>query len=297
METLLRLVAGTALPARWFVPGLPRLGELAARTGRLRLEVVSHCWRYAHLMAYQLSSLVRFPPSELDVRMTVCHAPEDRGTVELLEHFGAIQVPGVRWNWEAMERTHLMRRAIGRNRVALASEADWVWFTDCDVIFHEGCLDGLAGVLQGRRDALVHPATEWVTPLLPDDDPVLRAWHHDPGVLELDTGPLMERSLDRATGPMQITHGDAARTLGYCDALSAYQQPAETWQKAREDRAFRWLMGTQGTAVDVPGVHRIRHATKGRYGGPGVTAALRGGIRRLRSWLRERSADTATPAS
>ena len=297
METLLRLLAGTSIPARWFVPGLSLPDPLPARTGTLRLEVVSHCWRYAHLMAYQLSSLVRFPPSELELRMTVCHSSEDRGTVELLEHFGALEVPGITWNWKAMERTHLMRRAIGRNRVALATEADWVWFTDCDVIFHHGCLDGLARALQGRRDALVHPATEWVTPLLADDDPVLTRWHDDPGVLELDAGPLMERSLDRATGPMQITHGDAARALGYCDALSTYQQPAETWQKAREDRAFRWLLDTQGTPVDLPGVHRIRHATKGRYGGPGLVAGLRGSIRRLRSWFRERGADVSTRES
>jgi hypothetical protein len=293
METLFRLVAGTPVPARWLVPGVPRLGPLPVRTGDLRLEVVSHCWKYAHLMAYQLSSLVRFPPTEIEVRMTVCHAPEDRGTAELLDYFGAQDVPGVTWNWQPMERTHLMRRAIGRNRAALATEADWVWFTDCDVIFHEGCLDGLARALQGRSDALVHPAVEWVTPLLSDDDPVLTAWHRNPGVLELHTGDLLERPLDRATGPMQITHGDAARTLGYCDALGTYQKPAETWQKAREDRAFRWLLGTQGAPVDVPGVHRIRHASKGRDRRSAEKAGLGGLMHRVRTRLRRRRGDAA----
>jgi hypothetical protein len=244
-------------------------------------------------MAYQLSSLVRFPPAEIEVRVTVCHALEDQGTVELLDFFGAREVPGVTWNWLPLERTHLMRRAIGRNRAALATEADWVWFTDCDVLFSEGCLDGLARALQGRNDPLVHPAVEWVTPLLSDDDRVLTAWHRSPGLLELDTESLLVRPLDRATGPMQITHGDAARTLGYCDALGTYQEPAETWQKTREDRAFRWLLGSHGAPVDTPGVHRIRHASKGRDRGSGAESGSGGLAHWIRARLRERRGGSA----
>jgi hypothetical protein len=291
MEPLLRLLAGTSIPAHWLVPGLPRLRPLPGRTGPLRLEVVSHCWKYAHLIAYQLSSLVRFPPSGLEVRMTVCHTPEDRDTLELLEFIGAREVPGVTWNWMAMERTRLMNRAIGRNQAALATDADWIWFTDCDVIFHEGCLDGLARALQGRTDPLVHPAVEWVTPLLADDDPVLTEWHRNPAVLELDTGAILARPLDRATGPMQIAHGDAARTLGYCDALRTYQKPAETWQKAWADRAFRWLLGTRGAPLDIPGVHRIRHLSKGRDRSSDARTGLRGLSQRIRTRLRERRGD------
>src|SRR5690554_1584678 len=82
-----RLLAGGALPARWFERGLPPVDARAARTGRLSLEVVSHCWNYAHLLVYQLSSLVLNPPRELDVTMTVFHAVEDERTVRLLEFF------------------------------------------------------------------------------------------------------------------------------------------------------------------------------------------------------------------
>lgn len=252
------------------------------------MEIVSHCWQYGHLLAHQLSSLVRHPPERVHVTMTVFHSREDRGTVELLDFFGALEVEGVSWNWRALDRSHLMRRAIGRNRAALGTSADWVWFTDCDVIFDEGALTVAGDALQGRTDALVHPAREWRTPLLAPEDPILQPWSPDRGVLELDPEPFIPHELDRATGPMQITHGDAARRLGYCDALSVYQRPADRWQKATEDRAFRWLLGTQGTAVEIPGVYRIRHAHKGRYGAPGLIAGLRGGIRRLRSWIRER---------
>ncbi len=295
METLLRLLVGTPLPARWVVRGLPSLGKLPSRAGLLELEIVSHCWRYGHLLIHQLASLIRFPPHDLKVRMTVFYAPEDRDTARLLDFVGTYDPPGVEWNWQPVDRRHLMRRAIGRNRAALNTRADWIWFTDCDVVFHEGCLDGTARALQGCSEPLVHPAREWRTSLLGPDDPLLAPWTEERGLPEIDPERFHEHRLDRATGPMQITHGDAARALGYCDALSTYQEPADAWQKATEDRAFRWLLGTQGMAVDIPGVYRIRHAQKGRYGSPGLVAGIRGGIRRLRSWVRERG--TASSAA
>ena len=35
--------------------------------------------------------------------------------------------------------------------------------------------------------------------------------------------------------------------------------------KTYEDRAFRWLIGTHGTPLDIPNVCQIRHIVKGRY--------------------------------
>ena len=37
------------------------------------------------------------------------------------------------------------------------------------------------------------------------------------------------------------------------------------WMKTYEDRAFRWLIGTHGTPLDIPNVCQIRHIVKGRY--------------------------------
>ncbi len=317
MERLLPIAASGVVPARWVEPRLPPPSARTARTGRLRLEIVSHCWRYAHLLAHQLGSLVRFPPREVDVRMTVYHAAEDAGTVALLAAVGEHDVPGVTWDWRTLPRRSLMRRAIGRDHAARVTEADWVWFTDCDVLFREDCLDRLAAAVQGRRDALIFPRVEQVTPLLPDDHPMVGAAGTGGGGGEggdggeggeggeeagegertgagaaagpalpedVDPGLFAPRERDRATGPLQITHGDVARAVGYCHALAHYQRPAATWQKAREDRAFRWLLRTQGTPVDVPGVHRIRHAAKGRYRG-GVWSTSRGAVRQMQERL------------
>ena len=78
-------------------------------------------------------------------------------------------------------------------------------------------------------------------------------------VVDVDTSQFNEHKLSRATGPFQITHGDVARACGYCDVINYYQKPAAHWCKAYEDKAFRWLLGTDGTPLDIEGAYRIRH--------------------------------------
>lgn len=279
---LWRLAPGMRLPPGWFVRGAPA-GPATSQPARspLTLEVVSHCWNYSHLLAYQLSSLVLNPPQRIHVRMTVCHCPTDTATVAMLAFFAARSVPGVEWNWLPLRREELMRRAIGRNRAALGSRADWVWFTDCDLVFGEGCLDALAAALDGRTDVLVFPREERCTPMLPPDDPVLLAAAQRPAVVTIEPDRFEIQHPRKATGPLQIARGDAVRRLGYCDGLRAYQAPTERWRKTYEDRAFRWLLGSDGTRVDVPGVYRIKHVAKGRYDG-GMISRLRSRVRRWR---------------
>lgn len=276
----LRLAASGLIPARWYLPSLPGPESRASRTGTLHLEIVSHCWNYAHMQVYQLSSLVLFPPKNLTVTMTVFYGEQDIKTVELLEFFGRQQVPGVTWNWQPLPKQALFRRAIGRNQAAKQTRADWIWFTDCDLLFRDNCLDALAAALQGRNDVLVYPKAEYCTGLLPPDAAILKPVMDPLMVLDVDPDLFTVFPRDRATGPLQITHGDVARAVGYCESLNYYQQPSNTWCKAYEDRAFRWLLRTQGTPLDVPGVYRIRHVAKGRYTGSALNTGVRSALRK-----------------
>lgn len=282
-----RLAAKGWVPARWFEPDLPPVSSRVAKTGHLELEVVSHCWNYSHLLAYQLSSLVLFPPSQLNVTMTIFYCPEDVQTKRLLEFFATQSIPGITWNWRALPREELFRRAIGRNRAALETRADWVWFTDCDLMFRDGCLDSLANLLQGRRDALVFPEEERTTDMLAQDNPMLTAAANAPRVLDIDTGAFTVKRPSKATGPLQIAHGDVCRAAGYCRHIALYQQPVEQFAKCHEDRAFRWLIQSQGEPLPIPGVYRIRHIAKGRYTGSEANTGIRTALRRLQSRLRD----------
>ncbi|MBX2825316.1 MAG: hypothetical protein KTR33_11350, partial [Gammaproteobacteria bacterium] len=99
-----RLAAGSRLPATWFENRVPGIAERQAKTGKLHIEIVSHCWRYSHMMLYQLSSLVLYPPAECTVTMTVCYSEEDTDTKELLDFFAEQTVSSVRWNWLPLHR-------------------------------------------------------------------------------------------------------------------------------------------------------------------------------------------------
>ena len=280
----LRLAASGLIPARWYQPTLP---QPQPKQAPLSLEIVSHCWNYAHLLVYQLSSLVNYPPKKLRVTMTVFYNSEDTRTQELLNYFTSLEVENVTWNWRELPKQALFRRAIGRNLAAKQTQADWVWFTDCDLLFQDDCLEALSAQLEGRTDRLVYPQMERCTSLLANDDPMLKP-AAKPQVMQINTSQFEEYPRTRATGPLQITHGDVARACGYCDALSYYQQPSATWCKAYEDRAFRWLLRTQGTPLDIPGVFRIRHIHKGRYTGSATQSKIRTSLRRLSSWWKEK---------
>ena len=105
--------------------------------------------------------------------MTVFHAAGDESVTQVLDFFQDIEVPGVTWNWQVLPKEQLFRRSIGRNKAAKNTKADWIWFTDCDIIFHENCLDTLADELQGSDEVLVFPRIGLGTSLLTEDADIL----------------------------------------------------------------------------------------------------------------------------
>lgn len=110
------------------------------------MELVTHCFHYDRLLRYHLSRLVLWPPRELKLKATVCFTPKDFATAEVLAWFGKRVVEGVTWNWQPMDSRELCRRSIGRNRAALATEADWIWFCDVDYWFAAECWTSFAAL-------------------------------------------------------------------------------------------------------------------------------------------------------
>jgi len=166
-------IVGTVLPLSWFTPIAPDETKLAIAKAPVKLQVVSHCWNYAHLSLFQLSSIVNYPPEDCELTYTLFHAEEDTGMRELIKQFDRIDVPNVTWDWQVLPKAELFRRAIGRNKAALSSTADWIWFADCDLIFHKGCLDSVAAAVKDKQVRMIFPDHEGVTDLLPPDHAML----------------------------------------------------------------------------------------------------------------------------
>lgn len=264
-ELYFRLAASGLAPRRPFAPPMPKRSNGPPSGGEHRLEIVSHCWRYEHLLNYQLSSLVLYPPRDTPIRMTVFFSEEDENTREVLDFFGAQQVRNVAWNWQSLSTPRLFRRSIGRNLAARSTKADWVWFADCDITCRAGALDELSEELSGCSAILAFPREHQVTELLEPDDPLLAISDQAPKILDVDRNRFRPEIRDRAVGGLQIVPGDVARTAGYCAGIGVYQRPAPKFGNTWEDRTYRWLLGTQGVGLESSGFYRIRHKVKGRY--------------------------------
>jgi len=269
------------MPPRWFFHKIPADSERNAKTGQLKIEIVSHCWQYSNMLTYQLSSFVNYPPKDLTLTVTVFYAEEDLDTKSTLEFFSVQKVENVTWNWQPLSKEKLFRRAIGRNMASLSTQADWVWYTDCDIIFHQGCLDSLAKALQGRRGALYYPRQERTTPMLAESDPMLRKGRK-PQLVDIQSEEFSLKFRDKAKGAFQIAHGDIARAIGYCDGMRAFQTEVNHWSKTYEDTAYRRLLQTRGEPIEVDSVYQIRHIVKGRYKQGSNISHLRSKIRRMK---------------
>jgi hypothetical protein len=230
----------------------------------MKLEIVSHCWRYSRLLDYQLSSLILYPPQRTDLLMTVFLTEEDRDTWSVVKYFESLEKPAnVRIRGWDLPREKLLRRLIGRNLAALATEADWIWFADCDYLFRDGALDALEERVGQVDGPLVFPAFVWVNPAHALGDRAIAAASSGPHVLDINPTDFARRRYRRAIGGVQIARGDAVRRLGYCRHSRRQGRPASGWARTCEDPSFRHSLGTGGTRIDVPNVFRIRHSTRG----------------------------------
>lgn len=223
------------------------------------VEIVTHCWRYARALNWQIDSLLEWYWSKQDIRvvLTVVTSRDDHETESLIdsyEHNG--QVP---FNVLYQDRPQLFNRNIGRNIVAKRTNARWVWFADADYHFGPACFRELASLNPGDY-TLCFPQEVRVTRNHSIGDGLLQ---HGPmaGCMPLDH---KQKRLGKAIGGCQIVPGRIARENGYCDWPKA-QQPVEgdSMADTRGDRSFRVSLGTPGTPIDLSDVYRIRHSTSG----------------------------------
>jgi hypothetical protein len=277
---LFRLVITRIMPTSWFRSTLPEIKNRTTVDGFFKLEIVSHCWGYSNMLTYQLSSFVNHPPTKCALTVTVFYAKEDTKSQAVVDFFNKKTVKNVTWNFQALSKGKLFRRGIGRNMIARNTTADWLWFTDCDIIFHENCLDSLAEQLQGKQESLYYPKQERTTEMLAQDDPMLRQ-DSEPQLVDIDSEGFSLHSRDKAKGAFQIVHGDVARAIGYCEKLKMFQTEDNRWRKTYEDTAFKWLISSEGIPLDVDGVFQIRHVQKGRYTKDSNVSKVRSKIRRL----------------
>lgn len=214
--------------------------------------------------------------------MSVFHMPEDKRTVQVLKFFAEQHPNNITWKWHELPKNRLIRRGIGRNIIALSTKADWIWFTDCDIVFR-GCLDPLADALENAKSNLLYPANPLVNTPIDHRHPMM-VKADEIGILDIDTADFKPGNPNRAMGPFQIARTSALRDMskpqgqwgsgdiGYCNLHPKYLQPSADGFADRqpEDVMFRKTLGGfyYGSKIKVPDVFWIMHNPKGGFSVP-----------------------------
>ena len=236
------------------------------------IELVTHCWakqldQYGWHLQLQLSSILHYAPLNA-VLVTVCYCPQDELTSQILDFFVEKMPHNIKRI--ALAKTHLFRRAIGRNVAAKDSKADLVWFTDVDYFFGDRCFEALRLMPRHRFANLMRPAQVWRHKDWETGDRLVDSIREGGvGVVDMPNKDDFKMEHEKiAIGGLQIVPGDFARENGYLDGTK-WVKPVDAskgFRRCHCDTAFRdaYNLGRRGKETPVPNIFRIRHTKDGR---------------------------------
>lgn len=243
------------------------------------IEIVSHCYatelpQYAAMLVYQASSLVLHKPKQCKVCLSVCvwGDIDDQPYPEIRDICVGKVLPwtkktlsahDISWLICYMTKGELGRRCIGRNRLALNTEADIVWFADVDQVFRDGMLDRLATMEWPENASMIFPREikihrDWKT----GDERTGAIDLDDPCLVDVDPMEFVPKQYHDAIGGVQIVRGDFVRKHGYLAGDEKWQRPSvDPFGDFRDDVAYRRYCRQCGpiVRVDLPGMYRLRH--------------------------------------
>ena len=190
----------------------------------MKIEIVTHRWQYSKLLMYQLRSLLLFPPQRATTLATVFFTEGDTATRDVVQYFSASEKPGnitIRgWN---LDRERLLRRAIGRNLAALATDADWIWVADCDYVFGENALDTLSEMPPRTSVDLVFPMVVLSSRSEQAGDELIQRARGDVRIMSIDPRSFAAVQFDRAIGGVQIAAGKSCAGTATADPSRAFR--------------------------------------------------------------------------
>lgn len=196
--------------------------------------------------------------------MTVFLTRGDRLTEDVVRffarHCGGTSIAVRRWR---LHKYELMCREIGRNQAALATSADWIWFTDCDYCFGPAALDTAAELLSAFSGPLAYPRETLISATAAKGDETIQRLTSIPCLIQFDSADFVRSANDCAIGGIQIVRGDVAREIGYLNG-SKHLRRSRSWRRTFGDVRFRQTIGTAGTPLEIPNLYRILHTKAGR---------------------------------
>jgi len=240
------------------------------------IEICSHVWAvnlpvYRTHLKFQLASLVHFADSMIDVCYTVYVSGDDHETIDYLDRAKMWLSENVEVNVQILENGSLFRRAVGRNKSALAAKARVYWFTDVDYMFGRDCLLSLMDKVD-ETTCLVYPKYVKINPDHATGDKMCDT--SDQELLpSFDDRLFIAREQKVAIGGVHIIGVDhleainpkTGKAFGYINGHRKCQPVDEAggFRSCRCDLSFR-REHQPAKQILVQNVFRIRHTSAGR---------------------------------
>lgn len=231
------------------------------------VEVVTHCWKYARSLAYQMSGLILDPP-KCEVQLTIYWNEEDEATRKTITTLYPQLPVNVHLAPRCLDKPKLFRRAIGRNEACLQSLAGaCLILTDADYVWPGGAIDEVLANGLTPETGFTFPAYYWKQVDHATGDAYL-AKQVPPQVLGIDPRDFENCRIGKGIGGLQIFRADVARQYGYLNG-TRWMNPhkGEKMACCRCDAAWRgWIAERGHRPKDFEGgmPWRIRHSVKGR---------------------------------
>jgi hypothetical protein len=242
------------------------------------LDIVVHAFsaelpQYAAMLKAQARAIADHAPDSLSIQLVIaCTFPEqDPQTWITIQEIIPWMRNGFVVRVEALPREQLFRRAIFRHYWSQRSQADVLWFADCDYCPLQGCLSAICEQVS-TSDGLCFPKTYYRHREHHLGD---RSWQAiaKGDVLQINPLEFEVRKCRKAIGGMQIIGRDVVRRIGYLG------KPQSRWQRPvgpeipfgcfRDDSQWRRQeFPDGGRKIDVPNLYRQRHS-RGAAGSPG----------------------------
>lgn len=237
----------------------------------MKIELISHCYavdlpQYARHLVYQLSSLHLYPPDGHEVSAVICTSKDDYETLAVVEWFQ--ENPKLDVEAMVLEKSELARRAIGRNRAALLTEADFVWFADCDQAYRDNVLGKVCDMEWADGVVMYYPTVIHIHKDHRTGDEYAQQVT-DIGLYDINKADFIPKRYRKAVGGVQIVKGEFAREHGYLNHSDKWQRPADRRPFSKncfDDVVYRKWANKLGEirGTDLEGMYRLRHSLASR---------------------------------
>jgi len=115
----------------------------------MKLEICIHCVMYQHRLDWMLSSILRQKGEPPDILVSISHIPDNGNpTTEKLCDFFREQ--GLNIKQTILKPEQAPNRAIGRNIQVKETEADWMLFSDSDMVYHPMFFNDIKKKCEGK---------------------------------------------------------------------------------------------------------------------------------------------------